>query len=74
MKEKNCSGSYFGGVVKNKSLLGCLIVKKKSDGVGGVGGTLGGRKLYESKKEKRFRLIGSNSVSSDGRCGILGLN
>lgn len=65
MEGRNRSGSHSGGVVKNRSSSGCLIIKKKVDGVSGLGSSKG-PKLHESKKEKkRPRLNASNSVSSD---------
>ncbi|XVF38222.1 hypothetical protein REPUB_Repub20aG0081800 [Reevesia pubescens] len=59
------SGEHSGIVMKNRSQSGCLIVRKKGDGSGGAG-SVGTRKIYESKKEKkRPRMIMSDSGSSD---------
>lgn len=52
-----------GGVVKNRSSSGCLIIKKKLDGVSGMGSSSGGRK--SKKEKKRPRLTSSDSSSSD---------
>lgn len=85
MEGRNRSGGHSGGVVKNRSSSGCLIIKKKPDG-GGSGSGVGsskGRKLHESKKDKkRPRLNASESVSSEeglrsefyGRRGVPGMN
>ncbi|XWS13639.1 hypothetical protein CRYUN_Cryun36dG0054900 [Craigia yunnanensis] len=65
MEERMRSGEHSGIVVKNRSQSGCLIVRKKGDASGGAG-SLGTRKIYESKKEKkRPRMIMSDSGSSD---------
>ncbi|XWS39302.1 hypothetical protein CRYUN_Cryun18bG0039700 [Craigia yunnanensis] len=65
MEERMRSGVHSGIVVKNRSQSGCLIVRKKGDGSGGAG-SMGTRKIYESKKEKkRPRRIMSGSGSSD---------
>ncbi|KAK8338387.1 hypothetical protein V6Z12_A09G246500 [Gossypium hirsutum] len=65
MEERMRSGEHSGIMVKNRSQSGCLIVRKKGDGLGG-GGSVGIRKVYESKKEKkRPRMIMSDSGSSD---------
>ncbi|XVF28846.1 hypothetical protein REPUB_Repub15cG0067300 [Reevesia pubescens] len=65
MEERLRSGEHSGIVVKNRSQSGCLIVRKKGDGSGGVR-SMGTRKIYESKKEKkRPRRIMSDSGSSD---------
>ncbi|XP_021290323.1 uncharacterized protein LOC110421152 [Herrania umbratica] len=65
MEERMRSGEHSGIVVKNRSQSGCLIVRKKGDGSGGAG-SIGTRKIYESKKEKkRPRMIMSDSGSSD---------
>lgn len=59
------SGDRSGGLVKSRNASGCLIIKKKGDGVGGVGSS-GSQGVLESKKEKkRPRLILSDSGSSD---------
>ncbi|XP_052207442.1 uncharacterized protein LOC127811532 isoform X2 [Diospyros lotus] len=51
--------------VKKKSSSGCLIIKKRADGVGGVGASRP-RKAFESSKErKRPRLVVSDSGSSE---------
>ncbi|CAK9186368.1 unnamed protein product [Ilex paraguariensis] len=52
-------GVRSGGVLKKKSSSGCLIIKKKGDGMGGVGPS-GSR-----KDKKRSRLIRRDSGSSD---------
>ncbi|TYI66710.1 hypothetical protein E1A91_D09G244100v1 [Gossypium mustelinum] len=65
MEERMRSGEHSGIMVKNRSQSGCLIVRKKGDGLGG-GGSVGTRKVYKSKKEKkRPRMIMSDSGSSD---------
>ncbi|XP_022738787.1 uncharacterized protein LOC111291368 [Durio zibethinus] len=65
MEERMRSGEHSGIVVKNRNQFGCLIVRKKGDGLGGAG-SMGTRKIYESKKEKkRPRMIMSDSGSSD---------
>ncbi|XVE81615.1 hypothetical protein DITRI_Ditri15bG0079300 [Diplodiscus trichospermus] len=65
MEERMRSGEHSGIVVKNRSQSGCLIVRKKGDGSGGAG-SIGTRKIYKSKKEKkRPRMIVSDSGSSD---------
>ncbi|CAO2821830.1 unnamed protein product [Amaranthus hypochondriacus] len=63
MEGRNRSGSRSDGVVKNRNSSGCLIIKKKSDGVGGLGSSKGSK---QSKKEKkRAKLDVSDSMSSD---------
>ncbi|KAL1296279.1 hypothetical protein AAHE18_19G271300 [Arachis hypogaea] len=48
------SGGPPGVFVKNRSSSGCLIVRKKGDGLsGGVGSSSSSRKMYESKKVKK---------------------
>ncbi|XWS53973.1 hypothetical protein CRYUN_Cryun10bG0047400 [Craigia yunnanensis] len=65
MEERKRSGEHSGIVVKNRSQSGCLIVREKGNGSGGAG-SMGTRKIYESKKEKkRPRMIMSDSGSSD---------
>ncbi|OMP10193.1 Zinc finger, PHD-type [Corchorus olitorius] len=65
MEERMRSGEHSGIVVKSRSQSGCLIVRKKGDSSGGAG-SMGTRKIYESKKEKkRPRMIMSDSGSSD---------
>ncbi|KAK8548555.1 hypothetical protein V6N13_054659 [Hibiscus sabdariffa] len=64
MEERLRSGEHSGIVVKSRSQSGCLIVRKKGDGSGGAGFT-GTRKIYESKTDKRSRMIMSDSGSSD---------
>lgn len=55
-----------GVLVKNRNSSGCLIVRKKPDGMGGGVGSSSSRKVFESKKEKkRSRLVMSDSGSSD---------
>uniref|UniRef100_A0A803N0X1 Zinc finger PHD-type domain-containing protein n=1 Tax=Chenopodium quinoa TaxID=63459 RepID=A0A803N0X1_CHEQI len=81
MEGRNRSGRHSGGVVKNRSSSGCLIIKKKTDGVSGVGSSKS-RKLHESKKEKkRPKLNVSEPESSDEefsefypRRGVSGVN
>lgn len=59
------SGDSPGIFVKNRSSTGCLIIKKKGDGLGGAGSS-GLRNVFEPKKEKkRPRLVLSDSESSD---------
>ena len=59
------SGDRSGGLVKGRNASGCLIIKKKGDGVGGAGSS-GSQGVLEPKKEKkRPRLILSDSGSSD---------
>ncbi|XP_059649649.1 uncharacterized protein LOC132295392 [Cornus florida] len=65
MEEGSGSGDPSGYLVKKKSSSGCLIIKKKGDGMSGVGSS-GSRKVVGSKKEKkRPRLLLSDSGSSD---------
>ncbi|XP_057957134.1 uncharacterized protein LOC131150437 isoform X2 [Malania oleifera] len=65
MEEGARSCERSGTVVKSRNSSGCLIVRKKGDGVSGIGSS-GSRKVFESKKEKkRPRLIPSDSGSSD---------
>ncbi|CAK9154206.1 unnamed protein product [Ilex paraguariensis] len=52
-------GVRSGGVLKKKSSSGCLIIKKKGDGMGGVGPS------GSCKDKKRSRLILSDLGSSD---------
>ncbi|CAI8604690.1 unnamed protein product [Vicia faba] len=55
--------SPSGVVVKNRSSSGCLIVRKKGDGLGG--GSSSSRKQYESKKvRKKVKVESSDSESS----------
>lgn len=59
------SGDRSSGLVKTRNASGCLIIKKKGDGVGVVGSS-GSQGLLDSKKEKkRPRSILSDSGSSD---------
>ncbi|TKY51157.1 increased DNA methylation 1 [Spatholobus suberectus] len=60
-------GSPSGVVVKNRSSSGCLIVRKKGDGLGaGIGGSSSSRRQYESKKVRRKPKVElSDSGSSD---------
>ncbi|KAA8527610.1 hypothetical protein F0562_034995 [Nyssa sinensis] len=62
MEEGTRSGDLSGGLVKKKSSSGCLIIKKKGDGMGGVGSP-GPTKVYQSKK--RHRLVLSDSGSTE---------
>ncbi|XP_058766884.1 uncharacterized protein LOC131640506 [Vicia villosa] len=56
--------SPSGAVVKNRTSSGCLIVRKKGDGLGG--GSSGSRKQYESKKvRKKVKAESSDSESSE---------
>ncbi|XP_044486830.1 uncharacterized protein LOC123211920 [Mangifera indica] len=65
MAESRRSGDQSGIVMKSRSTSGCLIVRKKSEGVN-VAGTSGTRKVFELKKEKkRPRMVMSDSGSSD---------
>uniref|UniRef100_A0A5B7BCG6 PHD-type domain-containing protein n=1 Tax=Davidia involucrata TaxID=16924 RepID=A0A5B7BCG6_DAVIN len=65
MEEGTRSGELSGGLVKKKSSSGCLIIKKKGDGMGGVGSS-GSTKVYQSKKaRKRARLVLSDSGSTE---------
>ncbi|GMJ01887.1 hypothetical protein like AT4G14920 [Hibiscus trionum] len=65
MDERLGSGEHSGIVVKNRSQSGCLIVRKKGNGLGGAGST-GTRKTYEPETDKkRSRMIMSDSGSSD---------
>ncbi|VVA20896.1 PREDICTED: increased DNA methylation 1 [Prunus dulcis] len=55
-----------GVLVKNRNSSGCLIVRKKPDGLSGGVGSSSSRKVFEPKKEKkRSRLVLSDSGSSD---------
>lgn len=59
------SADPSSGVIKKKNSSGCLIIKKKGDGVGGFGSS-GSKKPFDSRKEKkRSRLILTDSGSSD---------
>ncbi|XP_027363022.1 increased DNA methylation 1-like [Abrus precatorius] len=60
-------GGPSGVVVKNKSSSGCLIVRKKGDGLGGgVVGSSSTRRQFESKKVRKKRKVDlSDSGSSD---------
>ncbi|RVW55763.1 Increased DNA methylation 1 [Vitis vinifera] len=65
MEEGMRSGDRSGGLGKSRNASGCLIIKKKGDGVSGAGSS-GSQGLLESKKEKkRPRLVLSDSGSSD---------
>ncbi|XP_039002051.1 uncharacterized protein LOC120128444 isoform X2 [Hibiscus syriacus] len=65
MDERLRFGEHSGIVVKNRSQLWCLIVRKKGDGSVGAGST-GARWIYGSKTDKkRYRMIMSDSGSSD---------
>ncbi|XP_014520790.1 uncharacterized protein LOC106777642 [Vigna radiata var. radiata] len=52
-----------GVVVKSRNSSGCLIVRKKGDGLGATAST--SRKLYESKKRTNISVSESDSGSSD---------
>ncbi|KAM5569384.1 hypothetical protein ABKV19_016753 [Rosa sericea] len=66
MEEGVRSVGPSGVLVKNRNSSGCLIVRKKPDGVSGGVGSSSSRKVFESKKEKkRSRLVMSDSGSSD---------
>lgn len=54
-----------GSVVKKKSSSGCLIIKKKRDGIGGFGASTSKKGIELKKEKKRPRLILSDSGSSD---------
>ena len=61
------SGVRSGGsgvVVKSRNSSGCLIVRKKGDGLGATAST--SRKLYESKKRPNINVSLSDSGSSEG--------
>ncbi|KAK2404870.1 Acyl-CoA N-acyltransferase with RING/FYVE/PHD-type zinc finger protein [Trifolium repens] len=59
--------SPSGVVVKNRSSSGCLIVRKKGDGLGdGVGGGSSSRKQYESKKVRKKPKADSSDSESSG--------
>ncbi|KAH1164442.1 hypothetical protein AAZX31_01G223500 [Glycine max] len=61
------SGLRSGGsgvVVKSRNSSGCLIVRKKGDGLGATAST--SRKLYESKKRPNINVSLSDSGSSEG--------
>lgn len=59
------SVNLSGSVVKTRNASGCLIIRKKGDGMGGVG-TSGSGNVSELRKEKkRLRLVASHSESSD---------
>ncbi|KAK9288144.1 hypothetical protein L1049_016592 [Liquidambar formosana] len=65
MEEGMRSADSSGVLVKNRNSSGCLIIRKKGDGVGAVGSSAS-RKAFESKKDKkRPRLVVSDSGSSD---------
>ncbi|GAB4843403.1 hypothetical protein Ancab_013364 [Ancistrocladus abbreviatus] len=65
MEERNKSGGYSDRVVKSKNSSGCLIIKKKPNGSGGMGSS-GSQKMYEFKKDKkRPQTVISDSSSSD---------
>ncbi|KAK7308058.1 hypothetical protein VNO77_41649 [Canavalia gladiata] len=60
------SGVRSGGpgvVVKSRNSSGCLIVRKKGDGLGGTASA--SRKLYESKRRANISMSLSDSGSSD---------
>ncbi|KAL9327926.1 hypothetical protein ACSQ67_002929 [Phaseolus vulgaris] len=60
------SGVRSGGsgvVVKSRNSSGCLIVRKKGDGLGATASS--SRKLYESKKRANMKVSLSDSGSSD---------
>ena len=63
------SAGPSGVLVKNRNSSGCLIVRKKGDGLGasaGAGSSSTSRKLYESMKtKKRPNVPSSDSGSSD---------
>ncbi|CAJ2630240.1 unnamed protein product [Trifolium pratense] len=59
--------SPSGVVVKNRSSSGCLIVRKKGDGLGGgVGGGSSSRKQFESKKVRKRPKVDSSDSESSG--------
>ncbi|WOH12827.1 hypothetical protein DCAR_0832336 [Daucus carota subsp. sativus] len=59
------SGDGSSDVIKKKSSSGCLIIKKKGNGVLGFSGS-GSKKVHESSNEKkRSRLVDAESESSD---------
>lgn len=65
MEEGARFGQFPGAVVKSRNSSGCLIVRKRGDGAGGIGSS-GSRVVFQSKAEKkRPRLILSDSGSSD---------
>ncbi|KAJ7980047.1 putative Acyl-CoA N-acyltransferase with RING/FYVE/PHD-type zinc finger protein [Quillaja saponaria] len=60
------SAGLPGVMVKNRNSSGCLIVRKKGDGVGGGVGSSSSRKMLSTKKEKkRASMVFSDSGSSD---------
>ncbi|XP_010522298.1 PREDICTED: uncharacterized protein LOC104800964 [Tarenaya hassleriana] len=66
MERGGGSGESSRVVAKTRSSSGCLIVKKKSDGVGRIGSSLGRRRNSQCKKDKnRSRIVASDSESSD---------
>ncbi|KAE8646094.1 increased DNA methylation 1 [Cucumis sativus] len=58
------SGGSSGVLVKTRNSSGCLIVRKKEDGLGGAGSSAS-RLLNAKKEKKRPRLVLSDSGSSD---------
>ncbi|XP_022999946.1 increased DNA methylation 1-like [Cucurbita maxima] len=58
------SGGPSGVLVKTRNSSGCLIVRKKEDGLGGAGSSAS-RLLHAKKEKKRPRLVLSDSGSSD---------
>jgi len=61
--ESGVRSSGSGVVVKSRNSSGCLIVRKKGDGLGATAST--SRKLYESKKRANISVSLSDSGSSD---------
>ncbi|KAM1301426.1 hypothetical protein ACFX2H_012466 [Malus domestica] len=53
------------GVLVKKNSSGCLIVRKKPEGLSGAVGSSSARKVFEPKDKKRSRLVLSDSGSSD---------
>ncbi|PIA44904.1 hypothetical protein AQUCO_01700466v1 [Aquilegia coerulea] len=64
MKDDSRSGNIPERVEKVRGPFGCLIVKKKGDGMSN-GGSAGNQKVFESKERKRPRLILSDSESDE---------
>ncbi|XP_017218374.1 uncharacterized protein LOC108195880 [Daucus carota subsp. sativus] len=65
MEEGMGSADRGSDVIKKKSSSGCLIIKKKVNGVSGFGGSSSKKSLESRSEKKRSRLVLTDSGSSD---------